>query len=418
MNLSKHIKETQPIQGVTLRKMRVDKNDAVTITGSIPVGSEHMGPMIAEMTAKMLDEETKNYTKQQLAKDLESMGAKISFTADTRHTRFKIRCRKKDINKSIELLVEQLANPTFPSSQLKKVKKNVLGNLEQERENTRARALNELTRQLYKSEHPNYKYSIDERIKAVKKISVDNLKKFHRNYYGRGDIKITAVGAYDNNLDRSISEQFAKLSIKTAPSPQERGTQALVGGGPKQKMIKMEEKESVDVFFGQTVPINKNDEDYIPLLVGMAVLGYGFTGRLMKNVRNKKGLTYGTGARLKGFREGQDGYWIALGMFAPQLLNAGVEAMEEEIKKLFKKGASEKEVEKQKIHLMGIYKIALSSTEGASERMLTDLEVGRDTKYIDDFIEDINKVTKSQVNKALKKYCDPEKLVMTAAGTI
>ena len=89
------------------------------------------------------------------------------------------------------------------------------------------------------------------------------------------------------------------------------------------------------VLLGQSDGLRYRDPDALALRVGSAVLGAGFTGRLMSTVRDQEGLTYGIGAGISGTSDiFADGAWRIIASFAPQLLEKGVASTKRELNAL------------------------------------------------------------------------------------
>src|ERR1700721_4066691 len=85
-----------------------------------------------------------------------------------------------------------------------------------------------------------------------------------------------------------------------------------------------------------------SDADNLPLRVGTAILGQGFTGRLMSTVRDKEGLTYNIGASMSDDSI-VDGVWEVSASFAPALLGKGLESTRREVTKWWKDEVPEQE---------------------------------------------------------------------------
>ena len=84
------------------------------------------------------------------------------------------------------------------------------------------------------------------------------------------------------------------------------------------KIVTIPDKTSVSVVIGQPMDVEARNPDWLPLDLGNAILGRSFTSRLMGNVRDREGLTYGIGSRLSGdtFRPGA---WFVRATFAPDI---------------------------------------------------------------------------------------------------
>src|SRR5690606_2156938 len=127
--------------------------------------------------------------------------------------------------------------------------------------------------------------------------------------------------------------------------------------------VSVADKASVSIMLGQATGLRYQDKDRHALAVGTAILGSGFTGRLMNTVRDKEGLTYGIGAGMSGDTY-VDGAWYITATFAPELLERGIASTRRELQKWWRDGVSAEELEHRKTNLVGSFQVALATTGG------------------------------------------------------
>lgn len=418
--IADRIIEQTPIDGIRLLTMKTGVKDVVTITGSF-LGGDQYSPqanmMIADLTAAMLDKGTKNKSKFEIADKLETVGASISFSSGQYHVRFNAKCLKADIPLVLSLLAEQLREPAFNKEDLKTLKTRLVANLKRDKENTGKQAGGAFLRKLYPKNHPNYAYKIDNRIKMVNDIMPASLKYYHKTFYGLGNMTIVAVGDVDSEAFNSeVSKVFD--GWKTSPLDKKESTLMANQVKASTEYVTIKEKTSADIYIGLPIGIDRNHEDYYPLMFGTYILGGNFSARLMQTVRDEQGLTYNIQSWVGGVDNGNDGYWLIGGSFAPPMVEKGREASIEQLNKWIEGGVTKAEVEAKKSTITGSYKVGLATTRGLAGQILTNAERGRPNSYLDDFPELINALTVEQVNNVIQKYIDNEKLVFVAAGSL
>jgi zinc protease len=192
---------------------------------------------------------------------------------------------------------------------------------------------------------------------------------------------------------------------------------ALPLAGAKQDVVFMPEKTSVSVIMGQPTQLRYSDPDSLALRVGTRILGSGFTGRLMSNVRDKEGLTYGIGANV-GNDTFSDGDWRIAATFAPALLDKGVASTRRQLALWRDQGVTAQELARSKTRTAGSYKVGLATTSGLAGTILTALNSGMPLAFVDDYPQRIAALTLEQVNGAIRKHIDPERMVLVEAGTV
>lgn len=412
------ITTTSPVAGITLKTMKTPVKDVVTITGSI-LGGDEFGPnnnsSIAELTADMLEEGTADHNKFEISEKLETVGATLSFSSDKYRVRFNARCLKENVPLVVELLGEQLRSPLFNDGDLENLKKRRVGNLKRAKENTRAQASGAFSRRLYPEGHPNHSKEIDDIIDEVMNVSVEDLRSFHANY-GLGNMVIVAVGDIDeSDLSGSLQKAFGDWSLSDLEIPK----RSLSANNVESSVsyISMEDKTSVDMLIGLPIGIDRKHNDYHALMMGSYILGGNFSARLMQTVRDEMGLTYGIYSYVRGVNNGNDGYWAVSGTFAPDLLEKGQKATLEQISHWISKVTTE-ELEAKIQTITGSYKVGMATTGGMAGQVLRNTERGDPDSMLDEYPNIIRSITIDDVNNAVKKYIDPNKLVIVSAGSI
>lgn len=418
-SIANQIVSSKPIPGIELKTLKTSVKDVITIAGSI-FGGDEFSPeenkSIAELTASMLGEGTTKQNKFDISEKLESVGASLNFSSDKYRVRFKANCLKKDVPLVIELLGEQLRMPAFNESDLENLKKRLIGSLQRSKQNTRTRASGGFKRTLYPKGHPNHSSEIDEVIADIKKTSTEDLKSFHKTNYGLGNMSVVVVGDVDNKaLSKALELAFGgwKKSELFIPDL----TLSANDPGPKTHYITVEDKTSVDMFIGVPIGIDNTHEDYYALMVGNYILGGNFAARLMQTVRDKMGLTYGVYSSIRGVNNGSDGYWSVWGTFAPDMLKKGKQAVIDQING-WVEGITDSELSAKKETITGSYKVGLATTGGLAGQIKRNTEKGYNDSMLDEYPSIIQKLTLKQINEAIQKYINPEKLVIVAAGSI
>jgi zinc protease len=415
ISVSKNVKETK-IGKMRLFTMKTGVKDVVTIQGSFAAGDVFApadNSVLATVVASMLDKGTQAKDKFAIAAELENLGANLNFSADAHSLNFSGRMLKKDVPAVIALLAEQLQKPGFSQEELDKIKKQLEGAFRRQLDSPDFMSGDELSRLVYPAGHPNYGTPVQTALEEIKKITVDDLKKFHAAHYGPESMLVVATGDVDDKvLAAEFKKQFGawKGGVAYKKAAVAKKTAALV------KEVPMEDKTSVSIVFGTALGINNLHPDYQALRVATFALGGNFSARLMSTVRDKEGLTYGIYSNLSGASLA-DGHWELSATFAPELLDRGIEASKEQLNKWVNEGLTQEELDNKKTTLTGQYKVRMATSGGMAGIILSTVRDGRPLKYVDDYVAEINALTLDKVNGAIKTYVKPENLVLVKAGT-
>jgi zinc protease len=411
--------QDRKVAGIRVLSLKTGVKDVVTISGSM-AGGDFYSPVnnraIADLTGSMLDQGTTKRDRFQISSELEKVGAEIHFSVNTHSLNWSARCLRKDISLVIEILAEELRDPAFNEKILDILKKRRIASFKQALDKTESKAMSELTRQIFQKDHPNYEVPYEQLIEETEKISVSDLKNFHRLNYGYQSLVLVAVGDLDpDDVNHAVSRSFGGwipgLDYRKI-LPAEK-----ILSSPKPIVVHMKEKTSSDLVIGQSLGLTINDQDYLPLMLGTYILGGNFSARLMQTVRDQQGLTYGIGSQMDGHIL-SDGYWFIHGTFAPENLEKGYRSTVRECKRWIKKGITREELKNKKQTITGSYKVSLATTRGLAGRILGVVLRGYPMTYLDRYPAEINAVSLDQVNPVIKKYINDQYLFTIAAGTV
>ncbi len=392
--------------------------DVVTLRAALPAGKALAGignPAIPTLTGMMLDQGTQKHDKFAIAEKLEAVGASINFRVGTDLLEVSSKSLKKDVPLVLSLIAEQLRTPAFSAEEFAKAKKQFAGGLKRSLENTDFRAADAFTRAIYPVAHPNRNPVPEDLLAAIEAAKLEDVIAFHQANYGPAQMTLVMVGDLDMaSLQTEVSKSFSGWS---GGSTVVRAAKAGATKAPKDQQVAMPDKTSVSVVLGQSSGLRYSDPDYQALRVATAILGSGFTGRLMANVRDKEGLTYGVGASLANDMF-HDGDWKISATFAPALLDKGIASTKHQLDLWYEAGVTPVEIEARKSNLIGSFKVDLATTGGMADALLAAVNRGYDANWLDDFPTKINALTNDQVNTAIRKYLKPDGMFLIKAGTL
>lgn len=416
MSYAKHIRQKKFRRG-TLLAGAFPAGGSVSIAGSLALPHTNVEDQLADVHAQMLLEGTKRLSKRDLQAKLDVIGASLSFNPGNDKLVFSGRVRTKHLDALLGLIAHLLLEPAFPSGELSVLKKREEANLAMAAQDTRTQATAALSRLLYAKTHPNYEYPTADLLRALNAIDTDTLRQFHQRL-SAASLVCAVVG--DITADRafkSMEKHFAALPHATTVPTAVPATPAPKAASAA---VRIEHKASIDYLAAIASRITNTHKDYPALMLGLQVLGNrsGFTGRLMQTVREEEGLTYGVYSYPAGFSSTIDGYATAWATFAPQLFEQGRAAVLREMRKIAREGATPEEVRRHRELYEARTRVALGNS-GALARAAHDLVAdGKKLSELDAFPKRVLKLTQQEVNAALTKYLQPDKLSEAAAGTI
>ncbi|HWW29753.1 MAG TPA: pitrilysin family protein [Steroidobacteraceae bacterium] len=416
-NMEDHAHRSK-VDGIDLITYQSTVKDVVVILGVLPAGDAMAGSgniAIPTLSGMMLDRGTKALDKFAIAEKLDNVGAEIGFTVGAQSLQIRAKCLKKDVPLVVGLIAAELRTPAMQLAEFTKAKQQMVGELEHSAQNTGTRALEAFDRAIFPAGHPNRPHALSEYIAAAKSANLEEVKAFQAKYYG--PVHMTLVVAGDVSDAGTQAEVAKAFSGWSGGRDYVRPAKPAESTAASEVMVPLADKPSVSVLLGQATGLRYSDPDSLALRVGTAILGSGFTGRLMGSVRDKEGLTYGISASVRDDSI-VDGAWNINASFAPGLLSKGVASTRRELDKWWKDGVTEQELATRKQGITGGYFVGLSTTSGLAGTILLNAQRGYDLSWLDGYPTAVKALTLAQVNTAIKARLNPSTMVLVEAGSV
>jgi zinc protease len=406
------------VGGIDLITYRTEVKDVVIILAVLPAGdamAESGNIATPTLSGMMLDRGTKTLDKFAIAAKLDNVGAEISFSVGVQSLEIRAKCLRKDLPLIIELIAAELRTPALQPAEFNKAKQQLAGELEASAQNTGARAAEAFNRAVFPEGHPNHPHALNEYIAAARAANLEDIKAFQAKYYGPAHMSMVVVGdVSDTDTQAEIAKSFSGWS---GGQDYIRPAKPAASTAASEVTVPLADKPSVTMILGQATGLRYNEPDTLALRLGTAILGRGFTGRLMNTVRDKEGLTYNIGAQV-GDDSIVDGVWEISASFAPALLSKGVESTRRELVKWWKDGVTEQELAARKQGVIGGYFVGLSTTAGLAETILVNTQRGFDPSWLDEYPKAVKALTREKVNAAIKSHLNPGTMVLVEAGSV
>ncbi len=266
--------------------------------------------------------------------------------------------------------------------------------------------------------HPNRPHSLEDMLSATESATLDEIKAFHAKYVGPKHLTLVFAGdVSDAEVRREVAKDFGGWKggedyLRSAPP-----TTAAQQAAAHDIEVPIKDKPSTTIVLGQADGLRYRDPDALPLRVGTAILGQGFTGRLMGTVRDREGLTYGIGAAVSADSLA-DGAWSISATFAPALLDRGIASTRRVLEAWWKDGVTDEELAARKQGMIGGYFVGLSTTGGLAATILATIQRGYDLNWLDDYPAAVRAMTREDVNRAIRTHLDPSAMVLVEAGSV
>ena len=377
--------------------------------GSLVLGADKLKKIgVAELTASMLNEGTKNMTTEQISAELEKLGSNISFDAGKSSTTIRVSCLKKNLDATLKLLEEKLLNPGFREEDFKLAKKQMRENIKDEEVNPSVMASKLFQFSLY----GNTVLGLQPSTKSVDMIELADVKDYYANYYSSAVASLVFVG------DLAEAELMPKLAflekmnskpVTILPVPE-----PVASAEPRSFIYNKSLAPSSVILMGY--PSLKFDAtgDYYKNRIANFVFGGAFNSRLNLNLREDKGYTYGIRS---GFSGGKYNGTFAINASVKRSATAMslVEIMNE-FKKYQADGITDAELAYTKSALLNEEALNYESPYQKADFLSTISRYGLDKDFTAKQSALLRSITKEEVNQQIKKFFDANQFTTIIVG--
>jgi zinc protease len=364
---------------------------------------------IPGLTAAMLMRGTTKYNRVQLA----DLFDKLKISGSLTH----FETTRENLPEALRLIAHVLKEPAFPSAEFEQLRQQALVGLEagkSEPQELAARALAEHF-DIYPRGDVRHETTLDEDIADIKGATLDDLKAFHRDYYGTVPAEMAIVGDFDaKQVAPLVDELFGHWKAKEHVAPILRRYADIA---PMQKTLDTPDKENGFYTARMNLDLNVEDENYPALMLANYIFGEGgLRSRLMDRIRQKDGLSYGGGSQLVAGDLDRAGLFAVSAIAAPQNLRRVDKAVHEELARAVKDGFTQAELAGAKSGLMQ-QRIQNRSDDGVVAAGWTAyIYRGKTYEWSREFERKLMAVTLPQLNEAFRKMIDPAKMSVVMAG--
>ena len=377
--------------------------------GSLVLPPDQIKKMgIAEFTASMLNEGTKNYTTEQVSAELEKIGSTIEFSAGKSATTVRIECLKKNLDATLKILEEKLLNPGFREDDFKIGKKQYKESIANEKTNAQTVANNQMSFALYGSSV----LGLSPTWKSVDNIELKDLKEYYNNYYSPSVSSIVVVGEVDETnlkkrLDFLNKWQAKEVKIQSIPEPVQ----------PTEQQFYVSDKPfapSTFIMMGNTSLKFDVTGDYYKNQIANFTLGGTFNSRLNMTLREEKGWTYGIYSYFNG------GKYSGRYIISSSVKRSASAASIMEIIKIYgnyvTNGITDKELEFTKNSLLNEQALKYESPFAKASFLSDVVRYNLDKDYTAKQNQLLKNISKDEVNQQIKKYFALNKLTTVIVG--
>ena len=358
-------------------------------------------------TSHLLAKGTRNKSSFEIARIFDLYGAHLEVSAGLDFVSISLYSLAKNLQPVINLLTEIAQVPVFPEKEIEQSKSIYIQNLNVNLEKTSFLASKLFRKSLFGETHPYGKELEEDEVKSLQR---NHLEAHFYNYFK--EVTVFVSGKVDEKNEKKIVEIFSEW-------PRSENISSLVNNRtpPERKPIHqyVEKEKSVQSSIRMgCISILRSHPDYVYTLFVSHILGGYFGSRLMKNIREEKGLTYGVYSSLHPLQH--ESYLTIGADVNKENINLTIDEIKKELKKLRTDKISSDELETARNHFIGSLQSEITTPFAHADKNKTIYLFGLPKDYYQQMIASIMRMDANRVIETSEKYFNENDFYEIAVG--
>lgn len=360
--------------------------------------------VISALTSGLLFSGTKDKTSTQIHNELDSLGAYFDVGLGFETAIVTFYALNEQLPAVVKLFVEMMENATFPSTEVEELINDRKQKLQINLEKVSFLAQRKFQALIF--DGTNYNRTIN--LEDFNSVSREEIVSYFEKNYKKGLKKVFLVGDFKEEVVSAIANSISSWAV-------EKQEKATLNFQNKAESVHVEKANAVQtaIRVGKTL-FNKTHPDYFGFMILNTILGDFFGSRLMKNIREDKGYTYGIGSYLSEIKD--SGYFVIGTEVGKEVKEATLTEIRKEIEQLQQELVSEEELNLVRNYLLGQ---TLKSADGPYALMELYLSVENqdlDLDFFNDFIHKIKSIQAEELRELAQKYLAWDSFSIVSAG--
>lgn len=374
----------------------------------------------ANMARGLIGRGTTEHTRQQLSDEMARLKIQVGGGrgggSGLTGTNISITAARATLPAAFQLAAEMLRKPSFPESDFEESRRASLARIESSRTDPENVVREQSSRYLspYPAGDPRASMTADEQAEALKRVTLEDAKKFYADFYGASNAEVVVIGDFDPaETQKLVAGLFGDWK---SPQPYKVVTRDWQKLPPVERSTETPDKTNADFRMVTTMAMTQEDPDYLALYLANFILGGDEKSRLWTRVREKEGLSYGVSSSLDAGVDEKFAIFSGSAICAPQNIDKVETAFKEEIARALRDGFTDAELQVVKKEVLDEQQIGRSSDRTLATSLANQARYGWTMQRTIDREAKIAAMTVDQVNAAFRKWIDPASFAIFKAG--
>ncbi|MBX2897564.1 MAG: insulinase family protein [Cyclobacteriaceae bacterium] len=361
-------------------------------------------PGVAHFTSQLLDKGIPGKTAYQIATWFDLYGASVEISAGLDFTSVTLYSLASNVTEILPVFFQVVTNPVFPLAELNQAKDIFSQNLKLNLEKNSFVASRNIRKNIFGEQHP-YGATLDQ--PHLQTIQRDDLHQFFKNRFTPFEVYVT--GKLNVSTSTILKENLNKLNSHSQPLTLD----FIATGLNHSQLIDKPDSIQTSLRLGKR-SINRNHADYPQLILLNHLLGGYFGSKLMKNLREEKGLTYGIHSSISSFVN--DSVFLIGTDVNKEDRELAISEIKNEVKSICDKPVSDTELMLARNHLLGGLQLDTANPFAVMEKIKTIRTHNLNPDFYNYIFNKISETTPSTLMELAQTHLPAEALYIVAVG--
>lgn len=366
--------------------------------------------LIASSVNTLLETGTRSFSANEISDGIDFFGSFLELQVDQDFASVTLFSLNKYLEESLKFIEELIKYPTFPEDEFKIHISNKKQKFAINSQKVNVLARRKFSELLFGETHP---YGIDVKEQDFDRISTSELKDFFNRYYHPANCTIVASGHLPANLTDTLNRYFGGHEWKAGTGQTGVNSIAMVSNPVAKHFVERPDAIQSAIRVGRLL-FNKTHPDYCKFQVLNTILGGYFGSRLMANIREDKGYTYGIGSGLTNLVEG--GYFFISTEVGADVTNQTLDEIYKELKRLREELVDANELETVRNYTLGHFLRSVDGPFALADKFKSIWEFGLDYSFFDHYFKSVKEVTPKDLRDLANRYLRDEDMLECVVG--
>ncbi len=363
----------------------------------------------ATTTNALLEEGTSKMNASQIADAVDFYGAFLELSVEQDNASVVLYTLNKHIGSTLPVIEQIIKDAVFPEQEIETHLKNKKQKFLVNNQKVATLARKRFSELIFGEKHP---YGLDVKDQDFETIKRSDIVQFYSQYYRSGNCKIILAGKVNDDLYKLLDDHFGgndwsgTNNIKTA-------SVKTVSSTDREEIIYKADAIQSAIRIGK-IMFNKTHVDYHPMQVLNTVYGGYFGSRLMSNIREDKGYTYGIGSGMVSLEH--SGYFFISTEVGVDVCKNAIDEIYFEMKRLRDEPVGEEELQLVKNYMIGTFLRSVDGPFAMANKFKSIMEYGLGYDYFDRYLATIRAISASDIKELANKYFDKDSMIELVVG--